>query len=340
MDHDLGVVLKPLSRPELGDIRIADGVFAVGRNEQPFAHHGPDVLAMLSRRHARIFRENGVVYLADLGSRNGTTINRVAIEQTPQPLHDGDEIGFGGVLSYRVQIAPRALKARPTAGLTLTLTPESAHSGLDTLVITRFPFLVSKADPMFARYQAAQARQVSYLSRRQAHVFQKGGGVCIEDLASTNGTFVDGLRLQEHAVPLHDGVLVAFGGDHFTYRVGITNQAQTEPVPAGPAPRRHRHPRRHPRRRPRPPTRRPSPASQPHGSPLRPTRPRSSSPPPRSSTSSASTRRPATPSLPVAPSPCLPHPPPGPRQRWQTRRTRRSAGRAGGCCCCCPNSRR
>lgn len=234
MDHDLGVVLKPLSRPELGDIRIADGVFAVGRNEQPFAHHGPDVLAMLSRRHARIFRENGVVYLADLGSRNGTTINRVAIEQTPQPLHDGDEIGFGGVLSYRVQIAPRALKARPTAGLTLTLTPESAHSGLDTLVITRFPFLVSKADPMFARYQAAQARQVSYLSRRQAHVFQKGGGVCIEDLASTNGTFVDGLRLQEHAVPLHDGVLVAFGGDHFTYRVGITNQAQTEPVPAGP----------------------------------------------------------------------------------------------------------
>ena len=232
MDDDIGVVLKPLSRPELGDIRIADGVFAVGRNELPFAHHGPDVLAMLSRRHARFFRENGAVYLADLGSRNGTTINRIAIEQAPQQLRDGDEIGFGGVLSYRVQIGPLAQKALPPASLTLTLTPESADSGLDTIVITRFPFLVSKADPMFARYQAAQARQVSYLSRRQAHVFQKGGEVCIEDLASTNGTFVDGLRLQEHAVPLQDGALIAFGGDHFTYRVGIARQEQAASAPA------------------------------------------------------------------------------------------------------------
>ena len=233
-DPDFDVVLKPLSKPELGEIRINDGVFAVGRNEQPFAHHGQDVMAMLSRRHARIFRENGAVYLTDLGSRNGTTINRVTIEQMPQPLHDGDEIAFGGVLSYRVQIMPRAQKARPQGGLTLTLTPESAHSGLDTLVVTRFPFLVSKADPMFSRYQAADARQVSYLSRRQAHIFQKGSDVCIEDLASTNGTFVDGLRLQEHAVPLQDGVLIAFGGDHFTYRVGITKDSQTEPAPAGP----------------------------------------------------------------------------------------------------------
>ncbi len=234
IDHDIDVVLKPLSKPELGEIRIVDGVFAVGRNEPPFAHHGQDVLAMLSRRHARVFRENGAVYLADLGSRNGTTINRITIEQTPQQLQDGDEIAFGGVLAYRVQITPRAQKMRPASGLTLTLTPESAHSGLDTIVVTRFPFLVSKADALFSRYQAAHARQVSYLSRRQAHVFQKGGDVCIEDLASTNGTFVDGLRLQEHAVPLQDGVLVAFGGDHFTYRVGIAKEPQTEPAPAGP----------------------------------------------------------------------------------------------------------
>lgn len=236
--HDFDVVLKPLARPELGELPIADGVFIVGRNEQPFALHGQDVLAMLSRRHAKIVREDGAVYLADLGSANGTTINRVAIDQTPRQLRDGDEVGFGGVLAYRVQIAPRAMKTRPPGGLTLTLTPESAHSGLDTIVITRFPFLVSKADPMFSRHQAAQAREVSYLSRRQAHVFQKGGDVCIEDLASTNGTFVDGLRLQEHAVPLQDGVLVAFGGDHFTYRVGITKEARSEsapaPAPAGP----------------------------------------------------------------------------------------------------------
>src|ERR1700730_18182296 len=72
----LDVVLKPLSRPKLGEIRIDDAVFVIGRTEQPFASYGNDVINMLSRRHARIFRENGFVYLADLESRNGTTVNR------------------------------------------------------------------------------------------------------------------------------------------------------------------------------------------------------------------------------------------------------------------------
>lgn len=227
------VVLLPLARPELGEIRIDDGVFAIGRTEPPFASYGDDVLTMLSRRHARIFREDGAVYLADLGSRNGTTINRAGVGQAPCRLRDGDEIGFGGVLSYRVQITPGTGPARPDADLVLTLTPESDDSGLETIVIRRFPYLVGKGDAAFARYQDEHAPQLSYLSRRQAHIFQKGGCAYIEDLASTNGTFVDGLRLQEHAVPLQDGELVAFGGEHFTYRVGIAGESTIEPA-AGP----------------------------------------------------------------------------------------------------------
>ncbi len=53
----LDIVLKPLSRPELGEIRIDDAVFAIGRTEQPFASYGNDIVNMLSRRHARIFRK-------------------------------------------------------------------------------------------------------------------------------------------------------------------------------------------------------------------------------------------------------------------------------------------
>jgi pSer/pThr/pTyr-binding forkhead associated (FHA) protein len=219
MNHDLEIVLKPLSRPELGEIRISDGVFAVGRNEQPFASYDPDVLTMLSRRHARIFCENDAVYLADLESRNGTTVNRAELAQTPSRLNDGDEICFGGVLSYRVQITSRAA-ARPK-GVTLTLTPAAEGSGLEPLVIARFPFLVSKTDATFARYRAAYPSQLEFLSRRQAHIFLKGGTPHIEDLASTNGTFLDGERLQERAVPLHDGMLLAFGGEYFVYRVGV-----------------------------------------------------------------------------------------------------------------------
>lgn len=232
-DREPGIVLVPLTRPELGEIRIDDSLFAIGRTEPPFASYGHDILTMLSRRHARIFRENGSVYLADLGSRNGTTVNRAGIAQAPCRLSDGDEIGFGGVLSYRVQIAPRATGSRPEAGLNLTLTPEARDSGLETIVITRFPYLIGKGDAAFARTQNVHGAQLSYLSRRHAHIFLRGGGACIEDLASTNGTFVDGLRLQEHAVPLQDGELVSFGGDHFTYRVGIAGGSASEALPSG-----------------------------------------------------------------------------------------------------------
>jgi pSer/pThr/pTyr-binding forkhead associated (FHA) protein len=220
MNHDLEVVLKPLSRPELGEIRISDGVFAVGRNEQPFASYGPDVMVMLSRRHARLFCEGDAVYLADLESRNGTTVNRAKVAQTPSRLKDGDEICFGGVLSYRVQISSRTAAA-PPQGVMLTLTPAAERSDLEPIVIGRFPFLISKTDATFARYRAAYPKQLDFLSRRQAHVFLKGGKPHIEDLASTNGTFLDGERLQERAVELQDGMLLAFGGEHFVYKVGI-----------------------------------------------------------------------------------------------------------------------
>src|SRR4051812_29844129 len=225
----LDVVLKPLSRPELGDIRIDAAVFVIGRTEQPFESYGNDVLNMLSRRHASIFRKEGFVYLVDLQSRNGTTVNRNGIGQEPCQLRDGDEICFGGSLSYRIQITPRL---RPEGSLTLTLTPESGASGLETLVVSKFPFVVSKTDGLLAHYksEAAHGAELRYLSRRHAHIYQKGDQAYIGDLGSANGTFVDGLRLQEQAVPLQDGALIAFGGKHFVYRVRVICESGVEPV--------------------------------------------------------------------------------------------------------------
>ena len=226
---DLDVVLKPLSRPELGEIRIDEAVFAIGRTERPFASYGNEILNMLSRRHARIFREEGFVYLADLESRNGTTVNRVGVGHAPCQLRDGDEICFGGALSYRVQLTPRT---RPKVSLTLALTPQSGDSGLDTIVITKFPFLVSKTDATFSNYksQREHCRELGFLSRRHAYIYPKGGEAYIEDLGSSNGTFVDDERLLENAVPLQDGAVVAFGGKHFVYRVRITRESGVEPA--------------------------------------------------------------------------------------------------------------
>ena len=222
---DPQVVLKPLSRPELGEIRLDGTVLAVGRHEAPFASFPREILMMLSRRHARIFRENGAVHVADLDSRNGTTINRIALQGgQASTLKHGDELGFGGVLAYRVQIDAQSRVPRE-APLSLTLTPTAPDSALQPIVIARFPFLVSKKDARLAQGRAADALQFDYLSRRHAHIFQKGNQAFIEDLGSTNGTFIDGQRLDERAMPLRDGALLAFGGDHYVYRVTVHGTA-------------------------------------------------------------------------------------------------------------------
>lgn len=53
--------------------------------------------AKVSRRHARIILKNGIYMIEDLGSTNGTYVNRGRrlIPGTPHRLNDGDEIIVG-----------------------------------------------------------------------------------------------------------------------------------------------------------------------------------------------------------------------------------------------------
>ena len=231
VDEELNIVLKPISHPGLGDIRIEDNLFAIGRTEPPFAAFAHDVVAQLSRRHARIFSEGGAVYIADLDSKNGTTVNGVNVREKPHSVRHGDEICFGGGLSYRVQLGARTttLRGAPRC-LSVTLAPERSDLGLQPIVVSHFPFLISKADETFSRYRDEYPHQVNYVSRRHAHIFLKGGLPFVEDLGSTNGTFVSGKRLEEHAVPLQDGDSLAFGGNHFVYKVSVEKEPEIDPT--------------------------------------------------------------------------------------------------------------
>lgn len=222
------ILLQPVSPRDLAEIRIDDQLFAIGRTEAPFASYPPEVVSDLSRRHARIFYEAGTVYIADLDSKNGTTVNGVSVQQKITRLHDGDEICFAGQLCYRVRLRTADGAVAPSREMklaSLTMTPEHDEFGLQPIVIARFPFLISKTDDTFARYRQAHPHQVNYLSRRHAHIFVKGGAPYIEDLGSTNGTFVNGKRLDEHAVRLKEGDSLAIGGHHFVYKVSLQQAA-------------------------------------------------------------------------------------------------------------------
>ncbi|ABE35475.1 FHA domain protein [Paraburkholderia xenovorans LB400] len=235
-DAAFDVVLSPAAsaqRPALYAIRIVDNLFAIGRSEAPFTDYPAEQIARLSRRHARIFTEHGAVYVADLGSKNGTTVNGVAVRQTPARVRAGDELCFGGELCYRVSIEPRA-RIVAAAGSPippgLLLVPQRDDLGLQPIEVQAFPFLVSKSDDVFSRYKDRYPHQVNYISRRHAHIFLKGGELYVEDLGSTNGTFVGGKRLDESALPLVEGDVVAFGGDHFVYRVTLQKPPEVEPT--------------------------------------------------------------------------------------------------------------
>jgi len=219
------VILKPVTHPELGEIIIKDSLFAIGRHEAPFSNCDPQFVEKLSRRHARIFEQDGIVYIADLGSLNGTTVNGQSVDTLPVRLQRGDEICFTGDLCYQIEILGAAVKRvleQPSSPLIqLILHPDSRQSLLEPIVVTQFPFLINKASDVFSRYKETLAKEVSYLSRRHAHIFLKEEKLYIEDLGSTNGTFLSGIHLDEHARQLTNGDIVAFGGDNFVYRVEL-----------------------------------------------------------------------------------------------------------------------
>ncbi len=223
------VILKPAPHAELGrdladrltEIRIDENLFAIGRAEAPFDTSPPEAVAQLSRRHARIFIEHGFVYIADLASKNGTAVNGTPVRETPARIRSGDVISFGSKLSYRVQFAPRTQRLSAPKPIGVTLTPQRDDLGLHPIELAQFPFLVSKTDDTFSRYREHFPHQVNYVSRRHAHVFIKGGAPFVEDLGSTNGTFVNGERLGASAVELKNGDTIAFGGTHFVYKVHL-----------------------------------------------------------------------------------------------------------------------
>src|SRR5688572_4122195 len=114
----------------------------------------------------------------------------------------------------------------------LTLVPARTDVGLQPIVVARFPFLISKCDESVARYRDQFAHQVNYISRRHAELFLKGDALFVQDLGSTNGTFVGGERVGEQPAPLSDGDVLGFGGKHFVYTVRLEATPSHSKAPA------------------------------------------------------------------------------------------------------------
>jgi pSer/pThr/pTyr-binding forkhead associated (FHA) protein len=216
--------LTPISHQALGELPIPHPLFSVGCDDAPFNSLPEEDRQKLSRRHAKIFTEGGSVYIVDFGSATGTRVNGVRVGKAPQQIKDGDQIAFADVISFRLSIQGSTdvdVTQSIAVTTTLVLSPSETDTSLETIVVSHFPFLISRTDDLFDRHKQRYPDDVPQISRRHALFSLQGDDVYLEDLESVNGTFVSGERLDEHARRLNEGDLITFGSDRFSYRVHI-----------------------------------------------------------------------------------------------------------------------
>ena len=86
------IQLKVVEPPEQRGIRhVVTDEMTIGRG-QGCAVHLDDTFA--SQLHARVFQRDGSVFVEDLGSTNGTFLNRKKVHG-PVPMHPGDRLQVG-----------------------------------------------------------------------------------------------------------------------------------------------------------------------------------------------------------------------------------------------------
>ncbi len=229
------ISLAPTSHPEIGEIVIDDALLSIGREKKPFSALPATTRRKLSRRHARIFREHDRFYLLDLASANGTLINEKLVNGTPVALKNADQICFAGTLKFDVRFPYQEIaedQPQPSE-TTLSLIPATEDNGIETIEISRFPFLVSRTEQRFARYACRYPKDVRRISRRHAMITLAGTEIYVEDLGSPNGTAVSNERLQHRARQLVDGDRLSFGSDRFSYRVQINTPLSVAMSPSG-----------------------------------------------------------------------------------------------------------
>ena len=136
---------------------------------------------IVSSSHARIEMRDGQFYIEDANSRNGTSINSLENRISgPSLLRPNDQVFLG---SYKIP-ASKLLEqfAKPAATAIGNANYEPITLKGDSMVIGRDP-------------ECDQTLNFPMISWRHARVTRNAGGTYVEDLGSSNGTFINGKRI-------------------------------------------------------------------------------------------------------------------------------------------------
>jgi pSer/pThr/pTyr-binding forkhead associated (FHA) protein len=163
---------------------LGPGLTTIGRSS------GNDITIdslLVSRRHARLDCSAGRCTVEDLGSANGLFVNGRRVSHAV--LNPGDRLRLGDVeLTYQP-----AGSSQPRAWLEIGA--------------TRYPLSPERTSIGRSRDNSIRLAD-ERASRRHARVDLQQGTFVISDLDSANGTFVNGQRIQRHALRSGDEIRI------------------------------------------------------------------------------------------------------------------------------------
>lgn len=152
----------------------------------------------ISRRHAQISSESGVVLVEDLGSTNGTKLNGDAIGQGEmRPMNAGDKLSLGGYeltfsLPGESQKTAMGLSGR-TAAIASAPTIDDAPAWLEG---GEFKFALRRGMNSFGRKSENDLPIPDpYVSGKHGVIEIADDGIYLTDIGSTNGTMLNDAKL-------------------------------------------------------------------------------------------------------------------------------------------------
>ncbi len=221
------LILEPSKR------RIAlptDGEIVFGRPD-PNVDFFPDIdltyedqgRLAISRRHARIYGENNVHFIEDMGSTNGTKVNAELLELGQKHmLRQGDRIALSHCLLVYGPTPKWLLKPPPHIKARLYLLATSSGQRIDLpdqgeLIIGRSDPALSFVPDIDLRYEGEVSERVA---RRHAKITCQRRAHSLEDLGSPYGTKINGTPvLLEETIQLTPGDHIWLGGCVLAYEI-------------------------------------------------------------------------------------------------------------------------
>jgi len=155
----------------------------------------------ISSRHAVIRRKNRIFFIEDLNSTNGTYVNGIKINSTVE-LKNKDEIKMGQntfIFSSFALPEKSITLARP-ADKSSSLIPEVAGKLIYSNNLGKEITFILNKDCIKAGRTKESDLSFYYdleVSSNHAMIIRKEGKYFIEDLKSTNGTYINGLRIYD-----------------------------------------------------------------------------------------------------------------------------------------------